>query len=144
MVKTNKLVFDRHMKVLMERAQKLLYGGMLTDVILACEGEQIPAHRVILAAGSGVLNSMLLAVPPSKKQVIVITSVKACDVRAIVEFMYRGEVQVKVEDIPRLLSTAQELQVYGLELQSEPVTVKVEPLDGRELKVVVKKLEDFP
>ena len=38
--------------------QKLLKSGMHSDVTLICEGEEIPAHKNILAARSSVFDAM--------------------------------------------------------------------------------------
>ena len=65
-----------------------------TDVALACEdGEQVEAHRVILAASSPFFQSLLKR-NRHPHPLIFMRGVKSDDLRAIIEFLYSGEANV--------------------------------------------------
>ena len=64
------------------------------DVTLACEdGEQVEAHKVILAASSPFFKK-LLGRNKHHRPVIYMRGMKSDDLVAIVDFLYRGEANV--------------------------------------------------
>jgi len=83
------------------------------DVTLACEEQQVQAHKVILAACSpffrGVLKKNQHAHP-----LLYMRNVKHADLLAVLNFMYHGEVNVAQEDLNSFLAVAEELKVKGL------------------------------
>ena len=78
------------------------------DVTLACEdGQQIDAHKVVLAASSPIFRNLLrrskLANP-----IIFMRGVGSENLEAIVDFIYRGEANVTQENLNSFLAFAQE------------------------------------
>jgi len=99
------------------------------DVTIACEDLQLQAHRVVLSAGSQLFNSIL------KKHshpypLIYLSSVKAHDMKLLLDFMYSGEVTLEGDHLQSFIAVAEEFKVQGLnknqsqELQSK---LSVEP-----------------
>ena len=85
-----------------------------TDVTLACEdGEQVEAHKVVLAASSPFFQK-LLGRNKHPKPIIYMRGVKSDDLLAIVDFLYRGEANVFQENLDSFLAIAEELQLKGL------------------------------
>ena len=85
-----------------------------TDVTLACEdGQQLEAHRVILAASSPFFQK-LLQNTKHPNPLIHMRGVKFEDLRAIIDFLYFGETNVFQENLDSFLSIAEELQLKGL------------------------------
>ena len=84
------------------------------DVTLACDdGQQVEAHKVILAASSPIFENLL----KRKKHaypLIFMRGVKSEDLRAIVDFLYFGEADVFQENLDSFLAIADELQLKGL------------------------------
>jgi hypothetical protein len=83
------------------------------DVTLACEGIQIRAHKMVLSACSNYFKEIFLA-NPCKHPVVILKDMKFEDLRAIVDFMYKGEVNVSQNQLGALLKTAEVLRVKGL------------------------------
>lgn len=81
---------------------------------LACEGHQVHCHRLVLAACSSYFES-LLGENPCKHPIIILPhDVKLWEVQALVDFMYKGEVNVSQAGLPDLLKCAEILQIRGL------------------------------
>ena len=84
------------------------------DVTLACEdGQQIEAHKVILAASSPFFKALLKKNQHSHP-LIYMRGMKSVDLVAIVDFLYYGEANIFQEDLDSFLSIAEELQLKGL------------------------------
>ena len=83
------------------------------DVSLACEDKQVGAHKVVLAAGSSKLRSILLS-NPHPHPVIYLYGVKFSILENIIKFIYQGELTINRDQVKSFLAVAQELQVKGL------------------------------
>ena len=85
-----------------------------SDVTLACEdGQQIEAHKVILAAFSPFFQN-LLRKNKHAHPLIYMRGVKFDDLTAIVDFLYCGETNVFQENLDSFLAIAEELKLKGL------------------------------
>ena len=79
----------------------------LADVTLACEdGQQMEAHKVILAATSPFFQK-LLGRNKHPHPLIFMKGTKFEDLLAIVEFLYRGEANVFQENLDSFLAFAE-------------------------------------
>jgi len=83
------------------------------DVTLACEDDQIQAHKVILSACSPFFRTVLKR-NPHEKPLLYLKGVRYLDIVAVLNFMYHGEVNVAQEDLNTFLAVAEDLQVKGL------------------------------
>jgi len=83
------------------------------DVTLACDDEQIQAHKVILAACSPFFRNILRR-NPHQHPLLYMKGVKFTDLQAVLNFMYHGEVNVAQEELNSFLSVAEDLRVKGL------------------------------
>ena len=85
------------------------------DVTLACgDGEQLEAHRVILAASSPVFQHILKRNLNHSHPLIYMRGVKSVDLMAIVDFLYSGETRIFQENFDSFLAIAEELELKGL------------------------------
>jgi len=85
-----------------------------SDVTLACEdGQQVEAHKVILAASSPFFQTLLRR-NKHPHPLIYMRGVKSEDLVAIVDFLYYGEANVYQENIDSFLTIAEELNLKGL------------------------------
>ena len=83
------------------------------DVTLACEEEQMQAHKVILSACSPFFRTVFRKNPHSHP-LLYLKGIKHSDLLSVLNFMYHGEVNVAQADLNSFLSAAEELQVKGL------------------------------
>ena len=84
------------------------------DVTLACEdGQQIKAHKVILAASSPFFQKLLVR-NKHPNPLIYMRGIKSEDLTAIVDFLYCGEANVFQENLDSFLAIAEELELKGL------------------------------
>merc|ERR1712038_401471 len=83
------------------------------DVTLACDDQQMQAHKVILSACSPFFRSVLKKNAHSHP-LLFLKGVKYVDLVAVLNFMYHGEVNVAQEELNSFLAVAEELKVKGL------------------------------
>ena len=74
-------------------AKVLCIHLQLTDVVLAAEGRTIRGHKVVLSACSSYFENLFLEFD-EKNQIVILKDTPYDDVSAIVEFMYKGEINV--------------------------------------------------
>ncbi|KAG7295703.1 hypothetical protein JYU34_021992 [Plutella xylostella] len=109
---------------------RLLLSEQFADVTLASEGRQVRCHKLVLSASSGYLEQLLLS-NPCKHPIVLMKDMRFSELQALVDFMYKGEVNVTQDELPSLLKSAEALQIRGLcsgdtaglsELQKGPST----------------------
>ena len=83
------------------------------DVTLACDDEQIQAHKVILSACSPFFRNILRR-NPHQHPLLYLKGVKFTDLQSVLNFMYQGEVNVAQEELNSFLAVAEDLRVKGL------------------------------
>uniref|UniRef100_A0A1L8DBJ8 BTB domain-containing protein n=1 Tax=Nyssomyia neivai TaxID=330878 RepID=A0A1L8DBJ8_9DIPT len=90
----------------------------LVDITFACEGRQIRAHKLVLFASSPYLKQ-ILAANPSTHPVFFMNDVKFDVLKAILDYMYIGEVQVSNENLKDFMRVAESLKIRGLSKDKE-------------------------
>jgi len=83
------------------------------DVTLACDDNQLQAHKVVLSACSPFFRSVLKR-NPHQHPLLYLKGVKYENILSVINFMYHGEVNIAQENLNSFLSVAEELQVKGL------------------------------
>ncbi|XP_037978150.2 protein bric-a-brac 2 isoform X3 [Plutella xylostella] len=92
---------------------QLLQTESFVDVTLACEGQSLKAHKVVLSACSPYFQTLFMD-NPCRHPIIIMRDIKYCDLKAVVDFMYRGEINVSQDQITALLKVAEMLKIRGL------------------------------
>lgn len=72
---------------------QLLEREAFCDVTLACEGRTIKAHKIVLSACSTYFET-ILSEYEEKDPILIMKDVKYVDIKCLVEFMYKGEINV--------------------------------------------------
>ncbi|KAI5644476.1 BTB/POZ domain-containing protein [Phthorimaea operculella] len=122
------LRWNNHQSNLLGVFSQLLHDESLVDVTLACsEGASIRAHKVVLSACSSYFRSLFVD-HPSRHPIVILKDVGLAELRTLVDFMYKGEVNVQYCQLPALLKTAESLQVKGL---AEMTTLSAAGIDSR-------------
>ena len=88
------------------------------DITLACDDEQIQAHKVILSACSPFFKTILRR-NPHQHPLLYLHGVSFTDLQSVLNFMYHGEVNVAQEDLNSFLAVAENLKVKGLTQQKK-------------------------
>jgi len=83
------------------------------DVTLACDDNQVQAHKVILSACSPFFRNILRK-NPHQHPLLYLKGVKYTELLSVLNFMYQGEVNVAQEELNSFLAVAEELRVKGL------------------------------
>jgi len=83
------------------------------DVTIACEDNQIQAHKVILSACSTFFRNLLRR-NPHQHPLLYLKGVKYKELLGILDFMYNGEVNISQEELKQFLAIAADLKVQGL------------------------------
>ncbi|XP_071550231.1 uncharacterized protein [Panulirus ornatus] len=107
------LKWNNHQSNLLRAFDRLLQSESFTDVTLACEGKSLRAHKVVLSACSSYFEQ-LFEEHPDKSPIIILKDMKFFHVSQLVNFMYRGEINITQDMLSGLLKTAETLKVKGL------------------------------
>jgi len=96
------------------------------DVTLACDDNQIQAHKVILSACSPFFRNVLRR-NPHQHPLLYLKGVKYSELISVLNFMYMGEVNVAQEELNSFLAVAEDLRVKGLTQNNAEAPTKVAP-----------------
>uniref|UniRef100_A0A2R5LEC4 BTB domain-containing protein n=1 Tax=Ornithodoros turicata TaxID=34597 RepID=A0A2R5LEC4_9ACAR len=107
------LKWNNHQSNMLAVFEQLLSNEAFVDVTLACEGLSLKAHKMVLSACSPFFQALFVE-NPCKHPIVILKDTRYMDLKAIVEFMYRGEVNVSQDQLSALLKTAETLKVKGL------------------------------
>ena len=83
------------------------------DVTLACDDDQINAHKVVLSACSPFFRTILRR-NPHQHPLLYMKGIKYSNLESLLNFMYYGEVNIAQEELNSFLAVAEELKVKGL------------------------------
>ncbi|CAF4936922.1 unnamed protein product [Pieris macdunnoughi] len=108
------LKWNHHKTNLVEILEALIKVETYVDCTLVVDDQvTFKAHRVVLAANSPYFQSILADVPMDHCSIL-FPGVKEFEMRALLEYMYTGEVNVTQAHIPRIMKVAEQLEVKGL------------------------------
>lgn len=113
------LRWNNHQHNLLSVFEDLLNHEAFVDVTLACDGRQLKAHKMVLSACSPYFQSMLYNTP-DRHPIVFLRDVRYDEMKALLEFMYRGEVSVDQESLSSLLKVAEGLKIKGLAEVNDP------------------------
>ncbi|XP_023315912.1 zinc finger protein chinmo isoform X2 [Trichogramma pretiosum] len=100
---------------LAEAFSVLYRSGSMTDCTIFCAEQTFAVHRIVLAACSSFFMSVLeKTFPNSPHATVIILNVKPDNMKALLEFMYSGQVNVSQDTLKELLKDAENLQIKGL------------------------------
>ncbi|XP_067014019.2 protein tramtrack, alpha isoform isoform X4 [Anabrus simplex] len=107
------LRWNNHQSNLLSVFDQLLHDESFVDVTLAVEGRLLRAHKMVLSACSPYFQALFIG-HPDKHPIVILKDVPFCDMRSLLEFMYRGEVSVDQDRLTAFLKVAESLRIKGL------------------------------
>lgn len=108
------LRWNNHQTNLTNVFVQLFQSEEFTDTTLFCEGgPPIKCHKMVLAACSSYFQSVFAEVP-GKHSAVVLKDVGHAEMKAILDYMYKGEVNIAHDQLAALLKVAEMLKVKGL------------------------------
>lgn len=107
------LRWNNHQSTLISVFDALLESGTLVDCTLAAEGQFLKAHKVVLSACSPYLEA-LLSQHYEKHPILILKDVTFHELKSMLDYMYRGEVNISQEQLGTFLKAAESLQIKGL------------------------------
>ncbi|KAK2705261.1 hypothetical protein QYM36_017341 [Artemia franciscana] len=108
------LRWNNHQSTILALLGKLLVSESLTDITLACEGKTLKCHRIVLSACSPYFQEILNSVNDDKHIIVYLKDVSYDELQSLVEYMYKGEVNIVQHKLPSLIKTAENLKIRGL------------------------------
>ena len=96
------------------------FGQEYADVTLCLSDGKLPAHKVILAACSPIFRQILTGIKGQQNPFIYLKGIHLEEMKAVLNFMYHGEVNVAQDSLNNFLAVAEELAVKGLTTDSKP------------------------
>lgn len=99
-------------------------NGLMTDVTLFLDdGRNIKCHKMVLAATSEYFREIFME-SSCKHPMVFLNNIEYSEMKAILEYMYRGEVNVEKEEVPELLKLAEFFKVRLNDTNYKLVLVK--------------------
>ncbi|XP_060819255.1 zinc finger protein 624-like isoform X2 [Bombus pascuorum] len=111
--KTFNLTWNNHLANLSGLFEGLYKSGSLTDTTLACQGGMLRAHRLVLAACSPYFERVFKE-HYGEQPILILKGVAVEEMECLLDFMYRGSIDVSEEHLPSLIKTATDLEIRGL------------------------------
>ncbi|XP_071522808.1 uncharacterized protein [Panulirus ornatus] len=107
------LRWNNHQPNLVTVFSELLTSEALVDVTLATDGHYIHAHKLVLSACS-IYFKDLFGANPCKHPIVILKDIRIDDLKTVIDFIYRGEVNVSQDRLQDVLKTAESLRIKGL------------------------------
>jgi len=127
------LKWNDHHSVFFSTAESLCHGDHLTDVTLSCGSREFSAHKLVLSICSSYFSQLFAPKPGAKKRpadsaaIVYLKDVDGRHMELLLNYMYRGEINVEESELMGLLATAKGLQIKGLTENDDSETPKEEP-----------------
>lgn len=107
------LKWNNHQNNLLRVFSRLLGQEQFTDVVVTAEGRHVKCHKMVLSACSSYFEQLFMNFN-EPHQIVILKDTSFTDIVAIIEFMYKGEINVSQDKLSSLLKTAENLKVKGL------------------------------
>ncbi|XP_008469685.1 longitudinals lacking protein, isoforms H/M/V [Diaphorina citri] len=117
------LRWNNHQATIISVFDYLLENETLVDCTLAAEGQYLKAHKVVLCACSPYLE-LLLSQHNDKHPILIFKDIKFNELKSMIDYMYKGEVNIAQDQLNHFLKAAESLQIKGLSESEEESTTQ--------------------
>uniref|UniRef100_A0A8D8ZA63 Protein bric-a-brac 2 n=1 Tax=Cacopsylla melanoneura TaxID=428564 RepID=A0A8D8ZA63_9HEMI len=107
------LRWNNHLTNLRSLLESLYNDQNLVDVTLSCKDGTVRAHKLMLSACSPYFETIFRS-HEVEHPVVILKGVSKKEMKCLVDYMYVGSLEVSEDELPSLLSVANELQIKGL------------------------------
>ncbi|XP_041982554.1 zinc finger and BTB domain-containing protein 44-like isoform X3 [Aricia agestis] len=111
--KTFHLKWNNHLQNLSQLFTAIYSSSALADVTLSCRDGTLKAHKLVLSACSPYFEQIFKD-NPCQHPIVILKGIPFSEINLLVEFMYKGSVDVQELDLQSLMHTASELEIRGL------------------------------
>ncbi|XP_039756410.1 uncharacterized protein LOC120631062 isoform X2 [Pararge aegeria] len=111
--KTFHLKWNNHLQNLSQLFTTIYSSSALADVTLSCRDGTLKAHKLVLSACSPYFEQIFKD-NPCQHPIVILKGIPFSEINLLVEFMYKGSVDVQEMDLQSLMHTASELEIRGL------------------------------
>jgi len=108
------LRWNAHKEDISKAIAHFLLRESLCDVTLFADGQSIRAHRLVLSACSAYFANIFAELPSSQPAVVFFRDVKLQELQAVLEYMYKGSVDIPRDSLGAFLKTAESLEIRNL------------------------------
>lgn len=128
-----RLCWDNHQSTLSTAFTSFFTNNRLVDCTLAAEGKFLMAHKVVLSACSPYFET-LLSQQYDKHPIFILKDIKFRELQIMMDYMYKGEVDISEDELADLVKVAESLQIKGLtrnrgeSTENNDSIVKTEPV----------------
>lgn len=113
-VRSLQLVWDEHLSSIGKLFEKLYEDELLVDVTISCKDGSIKAHKLILSASSPYFHKVFNE-NPCKHPTLIMRGANYMDMRKLIEYMYKGTIDVALERVNSIIQLALDLEIKGFE-----------------------------
>ena len=110
----HKITFNEHNTLLGERVQKLFLSEEFSDASVLCCGELLPIHRIVISNYSEYFDDLIEKSSSNTQKIVKIKEYKLDVVKALLEFMYKGKIEIPIHKLDKLVELGKVLKVKGL------------------------------
>ncbi|KAL7638348.1 UNVERIFIED_CONTAM: hypothetical protein RMT77_010918 [Armadillidium vulgare] len=112
------LKWNNHTSTFIKSLDILRSKELYCDATIACQGKFFPVHRFVLSTCSEYFEEIFERTQ-CKHPFIIVKDVEELQLEALLNYMYKGEVNVLQDRLPGLIRAAEALKVKGLAVSEE-------------------------